>query len=64
MKCSAIMSFVGFPSGTETRLWARRAVTRIVEKELDTDTELGEKDGSSLVRIIGTYYGMKGLDEL
>jgi hypothetical protein len=66
MQCAAILHFVGSPPGPETRPWARGAVSRMMERALeDTErSELGDKDGSSLVRLVGTYRNMKGLEEL
>ncbi|KAK0632479.1 hypothetical protein B0T14DRAFT_34478 [Immersiella caudata] len=66
MQCAAILHFVGSPPCPETRLWARGAVSNIMERMLEDaeSSELGEKDGSSLVRLVGTYRNMKGLEEL
>ncbi|KAK4451544.1 hypothetical protein QBC34DRAFT_57469 [Podospora aff. communis PSN243] len=65
MQCAAIWHFVGSPPGPETCSWARSAVSRVMERVLEDveSSELGEKDGSALVRLVGTYRNMKGLEE-
>lgn len=63
MRCSAILNFVDEPSAPETKSWGRRAVFEMMKKT-ETESELGEKDGKALVRIVGTYQALKGLEAL
>jgi len=62
-QCSAILNFAGSADDDATRPWARRAVSKVAERAR-SHSELGHKDGSSLVQAIGEYHGVKGLDEM